>query len=135
MATVRVRRLDRNNDATFGKGAKNYAEKTESTEQRILCALRLIMGECFMNTVRGIPWIQDEDSDVRPILGVKPSDPGAAEAIVKATILGVEGVASLESFSMTLNTRTRAASINALVLDVDGEPILLQQFDPLLVGP
>jgi hypothetical protein len=135
MPTPRVRRLDRDNDSTFGKGAANYASGSESTEQRLLCALRLILGEAFLDTGRGIPWVQAEDSDVRPILGVKPSDPGAAEAIVKATILGVEGIESISSFSMALNTSTRGASITAKVFDVDGEPILLQQFDPLLVGP
>lgn len=135
MATSRVRRLDRNNDATFGKGAANYASGSESTEQRLVCALRLILGEAFLNTDRGVPWIQAEGSDVRPILGVKPADPGAAEAIVKATILGVEGIASIQSFSMTLNTTTRGAVIDAKVFDVDGNPILLQQFDPLLAGP
>lgn len=135
MPTPRVRRLDANNDYTFGKGAANYASGSESTEQRLVCALRLILGEYFLDTDRGVPWIQAEESDVRPILGVKPSDPGAAEAIVKATILGVEGVASIQSFSMTLNTTTRGAVIDAKVFDDDGNPILLQQFDPLLVGP
>lgn len=135
MATSRVRRLDRNNDATFGKGAANYASGSESTEQRLVCALRLILGECFLDTDRGVPWIQAEDSDTRPILGVKPADPGAAEAIVKATILGVEGVASISSFALRLNTTTRGASIDVSVFDVDGNPIVLQQFDPFLVGP
>jgi len=132
MATPRVRRLDQNNDLTFGKGSANYASGSESTEQRLLCFLRLILGEWFLDTDRGIPWIQAEDSDVKPILGANgPRDLGYAEALVKAGILGIEGVASLTSFQMAFDTATRALSINAVILDDDGEPIVLQQFDPL----
>lgn len=134
MATPRVRRLGPDNDMTFGKGAANYASGSESTEQRLLCFLRGIFGEWFLDTDRFIPWITEEGSAARPIMGVKPADPAYAEALVKVGILGIDGVASIQSFAMRLNTSTRAASIDAVVLDVDGNPIVLQQFNPLLGG-
>jgi len=134
MATQRVRRLSASNDYTFGKGAANYAEATESTEQRVLCFLRLITGEWFMDTSRGIPWIQPEDSDTKPILGANgPRDLGYAEALVKAGILGIEGVSFIDSFAMSFDVDTRHLSSDAVIIDVDGNPILLQQFDPLAV--
>jgi hypothetical protein len=98
----------------------------------VLCFLRGIMGEYFMDTSRFIPWIQAEDSDTKPILGANgPRDLGYAESAAKVGILGIEGVASLTSFEMSFDTATRSLSINAVVVDDDGEPIVLQQFDPL----
>ncbi len=132
MATQRVRRLDASNDATFGKGSSNYASETESTEQRLLCYLRGNGGEWFMDTDRFIPWIQAEESDVKPILGANgPRDLGYAEALVKVGILGIDGVESLRSFAMAFATDTRGLAMNAVILDDDGNPIVLQQFDPL----
>jgi len=132
MATARVRRLDRDNDATFGKGARNYASDSESTEQRLLCYLRGIGGEYFLDTTRFIPWFQAEDSDVKPIMGANgPRDLAYAEALIKAGILGVDGIASLDSFSVSFDANTRHMSISAEVTDDDGNPIVLQQFDPL----
>jgi hypothetical protein len=132
MPTPRVRRLDRNNDATFGKGAANYAAETESTEQRILCYLRGNRGEAFLDVDRFVPWFQAETSDVKPIMGAHgPRDLGYAEALVKSGILGITGVSAIESFTMLFDTTTRRLSIDAVVLDDDGNPIVLQQFDPL----
>lgn len=134
MPTPRVRRLNALNDVTYGKGRANYAEATESTEQRLLCALRLIKGEWFLDIDRGIPWIQSEDSDTKPILGANgPRDLGYAESLVKAAILGVDGVASISSFTLAFDVDTRRLSIDAVITDDDGSPIVLQQFDPLAV--
>jgi hypothetical protein len=132
MPTPRVRRLDSQNDATFGKGSANYAEETESTEQRLLCYLRGILGEYFLDTDRFIPWIQPEDSDVKPIMGANgPRDLGYGEALVKAGILGIDGIASIKSFTLSFDPNVRHLSIDAVVLDDDGNPIVLQQFNPL----
>lgn len=132
MPTPRVRRLDANNDATFGKGSANYAEETESTEQRLLCFLRGNAGEYFLDTDRFLPWIQAEGSDVKPILGANgPRDIGYGEALVKAAILGLDGIASLQSFLLAFDPNVRHLSISGTVLDDDGNPIVLQQFDPL----
>jgi hypothetical protein len=135
MPTPRVRRLDKNNDASWGKGSANYAEETESTEQRLLCYLRGIGGEYFLDTSRFLPWFQAESSDVKPIMGAAgPRDLGYAEALIKAAILGLDGIASLQSFDLAFDANTRHLSISAVVLDDDGNPIVLQQFDPLGVG-
>lgn len=134
MPTPAVRRLGPTNDVTFGKGRANYATGSESTEQRVLCYLRGIGGEWFLDTGRFIPWIQAEDSNTKPILGANGArDLGYAEALVKAGILGIEGVESIESFRMSFDVDNRHLSIDAVILDDDGNPIVLQQFDPLAV--
>jgi len=135
MPTPRVRRLDEQNDATFGKGNANYAEGTESTEQRLLCYLRGIAGEYFLDTSRFLPWFQAESSDVKPIMGASgPRDIGYGEALMKAGILGIDGIASIQSFTLAFDADTRRLFVNAVVLDDDGNPIVLQQFDPLGVA-
>jgi hypothetical protein len=132
MATQAVRRLGPTNDVTFGKGRKNYATGSESTEQRLLCFLRGIKGEWFLDTGRFIPWMQPESSDTKPIIAANGArDLGYAEALAKAGILGVDGVKTLQSFEMSFDVTTRGLSMDAKIFDVDGNPILLQQFNPL----
>ena len=62
---------------------------------------------------------------------VGPRDLGYAEALIKTAILGVTGISAITSFTMAFDTTTRRLSVDAVVLDDDGNPIVLQQFDPL----
>lgn len=121
MSTPRVRRNDAAHDRTFGRGMANYASAAESTAQRVECFLLTILGEWFLDTSRGIPWFAHPEApdNTVPIMGV-PRNLPYAEATVKAGILGIDGVASLQSFSMSFDATTRKLSMAATVKDRDG---------------
>lgn len=129
MATPTVRRLDKNHDMTFGRGFSNIATKAESTAQRVRCFLLLVLGEWFLDTGRGIPWFQAHGSAVRPIVG-GPRDLAYAEAVIKAGILGIAGVASVATFSMAFDGTTRKLTAKATCIDDDGDI-----FNIVAVGP
>lgn len=97
-------------DITGGKGLANYATDDEAVLQTIRCELHLQLGEWFLDTTRGVPWLQNPNSTQQPILGRHPANLAYAEAQIKAAILRVEGVGSLYSFSISLNHATRAAT-------------------------
>jgi len=129
MPTAPVRRLDANGDKTYGRGLANYATGAEATRQRLTSRLRLILGEWFLDTDAGIPWWQPEDSGVRPIMGGRP-DFAYTEALVKAAILGTDGIATLRSFSMSFDSSTRRLTIQATVTTVDDDSITVSVVSP-----
>jgi hypothetical protein len=124
-----VRRLDASWDFTFGRGRENYIDGQEAIAQRIKSRLLLILGEWFLDTGAGVPWFQPEDSSVRPIMG-GPRDLSYAEAVLKAQILGTDGVRSLESFEMSFDPRTRMLLIDAVVTTDDGDALTVSLEGP-----
>lgn len=132
-----VRRLDSNHDVQFGRGAANIATGSESTAQRVRTALLLILNEYWLDATKGVPWFGPDDpndpnnSGTPPIMGgAGGADLGYAEAVLKATILGVDGVATLDSFTMTLDHATRHLAVFAEGTDVDGGVFVVAIQDP-----
>ena len=104
-----------NGDITGGHGLLNFATRDEAVRQQVVCALRLILGEWFLDVSKGVPWIRNPNSGTKTILGVFPADPAYAETVIKATILGVDGVKSIDSFSLNFNHNTRAGACSARI--------------------
>jgi hypothetical protein len=129
MATPRVRRIDDAGDMLFGRGQASYLSGTEATAQRVRSALRLILGEVFYDTSAGVPTLPNVNADQPPILGERPNL-SYARAVFTNAILGVEGVASVDSLLMTVDTRTRGLTVQADVFDVDGQLITLNEAFP-----
>ena len=101
---------DGHRDITGGHGMRSFATGDEAIEQTVGCALRFVLGEWFLDISEGIPWYpQPFAPNAVPILGHFPADLGYAEAFIKTAILGVPGVLSITSFSLTFNHHTRAA--------------------------
>lgn len=61
-------------------------------QQKLSIALRLFLGEWFLEISKGIPYYQD--------IFVKKYDAARIEAVLKTTILGVPGVLELTNFDM-----------------------------------
>lgn len=129
MATLRVRRLDKNHDMTWGKGSANYATTAESTAQRLVSGIREILGEWFLDTGAGVPWWQPEDSDVQPILGGR-RDPSYAEAVLKTKILSIDGIDSISAFSLSIESATRKMSVQVTIVTVDGDTFNIKVVSP-----
>lgn len=114
-----VRKLDEAGDVMFGRGLQSFHSGSPATVQRTRTRLLLVLGEWFLDTSEGTPWWENEDSTARPIMGVT-RNLGYAEAVLKARILGTDGIASIESWSMSFNGDTRKLSVSATVTDEDG---------------
>jgi hypothetical protein len=121
MPTTRVRRLDSNHDIVMGHGAQDYLSGAASTAQRVQCNLLLILGEYFLDTSAGVPWIQPDSSGIEPILGKMPANRAYAEARIKAAILATDGVDSITAFDLSVDRATRAITVTARGVSVDGD--------------
>jgi hypothetical protein len=122
-----VRRLDSNHDITGGAGLANYATGSEATAQRVRTTLLWVLGEWWLDATGGVPWFSPEEPSDPDYTGVAPIIGGSGapnlgynETVLKAAILGVVGVATLDSFAMTLDHLTRVLSVDASGTDVDG---------------
>lgn len=132
-----VRRLDSNHDITGGAGIASYATGSEATAQRVRTTLLCILGEWWLDETVGVPWFAPEDPNDPDNVGVTPIMGGAgapnlgyAETVLKAAILGIAGIATLDSFVMEFDHLTRALSVNASGTDVDGGAFTVAFQDP-----
>lgn len=112
-----VRRLDENHDMTFGRGLANFARDAESVRQRVDTRLQLLLGEWFLDTSAGVPYLQE--------ILVKPADTMHAESLIKRCILETDGVETIVSFELIYDANTRRAVVTAVVRTIYGDVAVL----------
>lgn len=104
---MRVRRLDDNNDMTFGAGSLNFfKDATEGVAQNIYTRLKLWLGEWFLNTDDGTDWSGR-------CLGKNSVQ--SAEAEIRQRILNTAGVLSINDLTISVDDNTRAVSVNGSI--------------------
>lgn len=120
---MRYRKLDANNDYTFGHGREDYLVDTPQTvAQAVFTAMRLLLGEWFLDTTVGVPWLTQ-------IVGRNKKD--SYDQILKATIRGVQGVVDIGTYSSSLDQDTRVLTVNEIeVITVYGT-VVLQDVSPI----
>lgn len=108
-----------------GTGAAAYYDVSryfltgdDAVIQAIRCELFFQLGEWFLDTSKGLPWLRNANSTQKQILGTFPADLDYARAFLRAAILGVAGVHSLTSMVLDHNHATRGlACVIAGVLE------------------
>lgn len=108
-----VRRLDKNNDMLFGQGITNFAKDSEAVAQNVRTRLLLVLGEWFLNTEDGTPYLEN--------VFIKPEQLALVEATLKARIVETEDVLELNEFELLFDSRERTVTINAKVRTIYGD--------------
>lgn len=67
--------------------------------QRVKCRLQTFRGECYLDRNMGVPYFQE--------VMKKNPDLGKVRSLLAATIVGVEGVKSLEELKIKFDASTR----------------------------
>ena len=98
---------------------------SEEVQQLLFTRFRFFLGEWFLDPTQGIPYYQS-------ILGQK-IDIGIVGQIFKAVINECPGVASLDSFNLTVNSQRAARLVFACTLD-DGTTLKSSDFAPMVIG-
>jgi hypothetical protein len=113
---MRVRAMSPTGDMTFGRGEANFLIKTPTAvAQTIRTRLALWVGQWYLDLTVGMPWLQQ-------VLG-KGTIPYYDTAI-RSNIEGAPGVTGIASYSSSLNTTTRALSLQGTVNTQYGQVIL-----------
>ena len=97
---------------SFGAGIADYAIEAEACAQAVTTRLLLLMGEWFLDTGSGVPYLND--------IMIRPANMPVVESIIKKTIIETEGVATLTDFRMSVDRNTRRLAIQATVTTIYG---------------
>lgn len=84
----------------------------ERVAQSIGIRLRTWLGEWFLDTTHGVPYLER-------VLGKAPR-PEIVEAILRAQILDVASVRSIKSFSLKIDNSTRIATVDFVADTFEG---------------
>lgn len=110
---MRVRRLDNNNDMTFGNGGLNYLQDcTEAVAQNVYTRLKLWLGEWFQDKNQGVDYLGK-------CLEKNSIDTAADE--IRRHILQTDGVLDVRNYSVTTDPDKRAIGITGELVTVYGK--------------
>lgn len=112
------RKLDSNGDYVFGGNQNDFYSGTKAVGQAIFTSLKLLQGEWWEDTSKGLPLFQS-------ILGQSgtPDHIRAIDMLVQECILNVQGVQQIKSFQSNYANRTYSIA-NAVIQTQYGDVIL-----------
>jgi hypothetical protein len=88
--------------------------------QRLVSALRLFLGEWYLNEDDGVPYYQQ--------IFVNAPRSNILEAILRRQIMASSDVLSIDSFSMTIDRRLRAVHVDFTVQSTVGPVQVAEEF-------
>ena len=110
---MKVRRLDNNQDMTFGNGGLNFIEDSAAAvKQNLYTRLKLWLGEWFLNTTDGTDWLGK-------CIGKSTLETASEE--IRRVILATPGVTAISSLTISDDKSTRVITVTADVLTKYGE--------------
>lgn len=108
-----VRKLSMDNDMLFGQGLSNFAKHAEAVAQNVRTRLLLVLGEWFLNTEDGTPYLEN--------VFIKPAQLPLVAATLKARIVETEDVMELNEFELLFDSTERTFTISAKVRTIYGD--------------
>ncbi|QHP55000.1 hypothetical protein EH203_14820 [Pectobacterium carotovorum subsp. carotovorum] len=109
---MRYRRESADGDYTFGQGDDTWLiDSPEAVAQAVKTRFELWLGQWFLDTAAGTPWIQS-------VLGKQRPD--AYSLAIRQRILETQGVSSISEFNTTVNSATRRVSFTATIETIYG---------------
>lgn len=92
-------------------GSLAVVRDAEAVGQHARQRLLTYQGEWFLDTVAGVPWIQE--------IFAKRYDPALAEAVVKSVLLETDGIVSIDTFSIRFDKTSRGILIRDVAVTTD----------------
>lgn len=106
------------NDLVVEDNSLIIVEDAEAVAQHARQRAQTFQGEWFLDASAGVPWGQQ-------IFG-RDYDPALAEAVLKANLLGTDGVTEITSFSVSFDRATRGLRFRDVEVMTDhGEVVSL----------
>ena len=110
--TVRVRRVDKNHDWTFGQGFSNYASESEAIAQNVQTRLWSFTNDWFLDLEHGLPWLEQMGRNV---------DLSDWEIRIKRHVLQTDGVVKITDYEAILNQDNRKLEVYITYQDIYGQ--------------
>lgn len=106
---MRVRRLDKHHDWTFGQGFTNYAAQSEAIAQNVQTRLWSFVNDWFLDLEHGLPWLEQMGRNVNL---------SEWEIRLKRYVLQTDGVAKITEYEANLDPDTRQLHITIGYQDI-----------------
>jgi hypothetical protein len=118
---MRYRKLDSNNDYSFGNGALDfYFNVPAAVGQAVETGLMLWLGEWYLDTSQGTPYIQG-------VLGKQTQ--AVADGTIQNQVINTQGVVDISSYASEFNTAARTFSAQISVDTIYGPtPVQIQNY-------
>ena len=100
---ARGRALNADGDIYLDGNSIALVSDADEVAQHVSTRLRFFLNSWFLDRSAGTPWFEE--------IFVKPVNLANVESILKARVLGTDGVQSLERFAMTYDGQTRKLSV------------------------
>lgn len=103
---MRYRRLDSNDDYTFGQNTQDFVSDVDAVKQAVFTRLKLLYGEWWESTEDGFPFFEQ--------VAGKPGSFGSLQAVdlvIRDRIINTENVVQIIAYSGTYNAETRNYSV------------------------
>lgn len=110
--TVRVRRVDKNHDWTFGQGFSNYASESEAIAQNVQTRLWSFANDWFLDLEHGLPWLEQMGRNVNL---------ADWEIRIKRHVLQTDGVVKITDYEAILNPDNRKLEVYITYQDIYGK--------------
>jgi hypothetical protein len=105
MISPSVRRLDATGEPCYGHGKSDFLTGTDAVVVLCFLALRLNVGRWFLDTDAGVAWTRTDGQ--QQILGQHPADVAFARSEIVRVLSAVEGLDSVESVVVSLDSSRR----------------------------
>jgi len=104
---MKYRKLDANDDYSFGSGLSNFLiDQPEAPAQAVKTRLMLQQGEWFLDLRDGTPW-------KTKVLGKYTS--ASRDPVLRRRILGTQGVTGIASYGSQFSPDTRKYDMQAVI--------------------
>lgn len=107
---MKTRALDSQGDWQFGRGLQSYVTEKNALKQNISTRLKSWKNDCFFAMDDGVDWNNFMDIGKKKFLDID----------IKRVILQTEGVLRISTYTSTLDTAERRATITATVATIFG---------------
>lgn len=100
------------NDLFFrNDGSLAVVVEAEAVGQHVRQRLKTFQGEWFLDNRVGVPWLDQ--------IFARQYDPVLAEAVMKNSIMGTDGVVSIDTFSVSFSREMRRLNIREVTVKTD----------------
>jgi hypothetical protein len=100
---MRYRKLDANDDYSFGQGQVNFFQDDPvGVAQAVVTRLRLWLSEWFLDINEGMPWVEG-------VLGKKSKS--TADSTIRSHVLETQGVLEIIEYASQLDPDNRKLSV------------------------
>ncbi|HDR1925782.1 TPA: hypothetical protein QB638_002198 [Pasteurella multocida] len=108
---MRVRRVDKNHDWTFGNSFNSYANQSEAIAQCVKTRLWSFANDWFLDLEHGLPWLEKMGRAINL---------NELELKVKRQVLETQGVKQLTHYESNFNADERTLTVTIDYLDIYG---------------